>query len=477
VSTVAQNSGAGEASWHTIKRSFVVSLYCALKQSGIDCCVLRGYEGVATGSGDVDLLADVSDFTRIVRVFIECCDEHELFTVKTAVRTKSLYLTAVKVGRANGCSDSIKKIEIHIVAFVSIHRTAWQRRIMGLATRFWLRDLPTRIYQEDDYCIRVPEKVHEFVFLLHHMSVKPKTEYRDRCRLLLQDGAVESAMTKGLGADGVQQLAMLIEGGLPREDANRLLARAGNAIRRRRRPLAVARVMLNHFRYLYRQSGLIVFFVGPDGAGKTTTSTILAELLELSGLRVRRTKNLYYLNRKSRLAGRINAAVRGIDRRDTKLVERDRGGGASWRMRRMLGLISIVAQYFPGFWYARLFGTRKHQYIIDTSVLDAFVKGHRPKFVWLERLLLPVLPAGDLYFVLTAAPEMIAKRKPELTVAELDDYYNRLTRYLELASIEPVQVTADEGIDVVCERVFRTFLLHYHNVLKRRWCGRTLTAL
>ena len=84
--------------------------------------------------------------------------------------------------------------------------------------------------------------------------------------------------------------------------------------------------------------------------------------------------------------------------------------------------------------------------IIDTSFFDAFVKGHRPEFPILQRLVVPFIPCGDHWFLMTASPEEIAKRKQELTEDEVENYYFKLGIIAGISKCKPQKIQTNSGV-------------------------------
>ena len=85
--------------------------------------------------------------------------------------------------------------------------------------------------------------------------------------------------------------------------------------------------------------------------------------------------------------------------------------------------------------------------VVDTSYLDAFVKGHRPPFRLLQSMAIPCLPGGDLLFLLKASPELIVERKPELTIEEISEYYRRIMAFTKISRASTRIVASDNGVD------------------------------
>jgi adenylate kinase len=211
-----------------------------------------------------------------------------------------------------------------------------------------------------------------------------------------------------------------------------------------------AQLLLDNLRRAPRPTGIIICFSGPDGSGKTTANDALTTFLQRElQVPIVNYKHLYPLNRAMAASGlKVQARLRGIDPKDAAGVERDRGEGLAWYSRRVFGLMSIVAQFGLGYVEARLHNFAGKTVIVDTSIFDAFVKGHRPQVKLLERLLSPVLPVGDVWFLLTADPTKIVARKPELTEDEIHEYYERMGQLTARAKSRPERIQSDRGVAV-----------------------------
>ena len=114
---------------------------------------------------------------------------------------------------------------------------------------------------------------------------------------------------------------------------------------------------------------------------------------------------------------------------------------------------------------ARLKNIRGYTVIAETSYLDAFVKGHRPEFKLLQRIIVPLLPPGDMYFLLKADPKSIMARKPELTIPEIEEYYQRISHLAEISRMSPCTIASDQNIRASLNTVLHTVLSRLDRML------------
>lgn len=105
-------------------------------------------------------------------------------------------------------------------------------------------------------------------------------------------------------------------------------------------------------------------------------------------------------------------------------LPRHRGTGAWFTLRRYIGLLAAIADIAS---YGRAFVLAKRSeydvILVEESPFDVFAKRHRPFFPLSAKLLKRLIPAPDLLVFCVADTSEIVRRKPELTEAEIENYY------------------------------------------------------
>lgn len=449
------------------RRKLLSDLFTGLDTSNTRYCVLRGFDQLFSGRGDVDILANGQDFSTIAEWIVNYCSASGLYTARVEVQVKSLYITIIDVAAVDG--SSTQSISLHFVAFVSISAGKWQKAIKGFSTRYWIDEIEIRQKALQGVNFYAPSETFEFVFLVWHATTKFKETYKKRCLELLEVASVKAHIEDALGLDGEMDLSIALHDLEERVIDPEIIQRLLFPGKRRLRIATVTSLVIHFIRARFSRARLIAFFSGPDGAGKTTTSIEVSKRLHECGVNIRLVKNLYFLYRKTKVVGLLQSKIRNVDVSKKDELERDRGVGIAWKFRRLLGLLFIICQYVPGYFYARWLSKSKEVWIVETSVIDAFVKGHRPQFRWLENMALPLLPKGDLNIVLRASPAAIVARKPELTLLELESYYKRLDGYLVTGRVSPLNIVADRGVASATDTAFEEVLKQLHQTQVKRW--------
>ena len=181
--------------------------------------------------------------------------------------------------------------------------------------------------------------------------------------------------------------------------------------------------------------GKVIYFSGPDGAGKTTSFLRAVEISEMAGktafqLRTLQVRRLQMLARaqakRNQCCGETEADKMGsVGRLGYSDLPRHRGKGVRFTLRRNVGLLAAIADIAS---YGLVFlrsKTRDYDVVlVEECPFDVFAKRHRPFFPWTAKLLKRLVPVPDLLVFCIANPDEIVRRKPELTEAEIEHYYD-----------------------------------------------------
>lgn len=183
--------------------------------------------------------------------------------------------------------------------------------------------------------------------------------------------------------------------------------------------------------------GKVIYFSGPDGAGKTTSFLKVVETLERSGVSVFQLRTLQVARLKLMMCGRPEGNYEG--RADNRLgsvgrlgyssLPRHRGSGLRFTSRRYLGLLFAIldiAIFGPIFLKSKL--SLYDVVLVEESPFDVFAKRHRPFFSLTAKLLSRFIPEPDLLIYCVADPCEIERRKPELVQDEIRHYYKVMNK-------------------------------------------------
>lgn len=207
--------------------------------------------------------------------------------------------------------------------------------------------------------------------------------------------------------------------------------------------------------------GQVIYFSGPDGAGKTTSLLHVLELIQKKGnnafqLRTLQVGRLRMLERAKmkketvaetveitadnteKNAGRADM-LGNVGRLGYSSIPRQRGTGLRFTLRRYLGLLAAIADITT---MGRTFVRAKRRdydfVLVEECPFDVFAKRHRPYFPFTAKVLKRLIPAPDLVVFCVADPDVIVRRKPELTASEIEHYYVVMSKVYSPAGCLPM---------------------------------------
>lgn len=195
--------------------------------------------------------------------------------------------------------------------------------------------------------------------------------------------------------------------------------------------------------------GQLIYFSGPDGAGKTTSFLHVLKTIEqknktafkLRTLQVRRLQMMARAQSKQdSVSERSSVGTLGsVGRLGYSSLPRDRGNGLLFTLRRYVGLLVAIVDIAS---YGRKFIRAKlNDYdvvLVEECPFDVFAKRHRPFFPITAKLIKWLIPPPDLLVFCVADPKEIVLRKPELTEAEIDHYYSVMNQIYGTACQLPI---------------------------------------
>lgn len=429
---------------------FLQMYFERLNEHCIGYCVARGHERIQSNpEKDIDLMMKPGDYSRAKKLFSNLLKEFDGIEICSNSRGKSLYLKAVF------CLDSGLKYEtvyIHAIAYALVKTSAWQINKKGIGRRVWFTDLELIKEKVCGIDVYIPSPPYQVLLLVARYLQYPKISYLNYCQKLF----TEKWMVKWLNTTGMEEIAKqtvyLSDETLENGMLYKLVGKLWQALigsSRITHLFDIWTLLLVNIINVFQRRGLLIFFSGPDGSGKTTANNALSRVLTHNlSIQVINIKHLYPLSMCfSRQIQVVQAKVRRIDARESDRLERDRGKSVKWKLRRLLGLVILLLQIWPGYVWARYKNCRGFSVIVDTSFFDVFIKGHRPGFHMLERIVIPLIPCGDVWFLMKADADKIVQRKPELTVEEIKEYYKRLDNITAYTNCIPLKISSEEGVE------------------------------
>ncbi len=419
------------------------------KRENVFYVVPRGYDELPAWNGkDLDLLVARADLGEAIGIIRRACDAAGFAVISSSPDDGhgiELRALSINTGGAEVLSFDIR----YLLAIELTGKNVLRRKIP-------VAQLRRRELSQNACSFYTLDAIDEFLATLRQFLLKrlagnaEKAEfYKDRLQTLLrQPAAAQWLASQRLGAAEVNRM---LANGVPQVQA--ALCALADVRWGESGPLgrlqASARIASRRWRPALAWPGPIVYFSGPDGAGKTTVTEHLEELLSASGIEHRRVYSMKILLRglTRRLAwlkmrARAPAGLQSQDERNALPVlrgedTRDRDDGTSyWRFRKAVALVVGIADIWIGYliclWYRR----NGRIALVETSPYDIFVKYHMPEISWAERLLGPLVPKPSVGFLLVADPAKIFIRKGELSEEELADYYDRFDRILQRSRAE-----------------------------------------
>lgn len=433
------------------------ALIYELEQRSVEYCLMR-----APGKGasylfsgrDIDILLSsrhIAPFISAVRKALSGAGFH---TIRCVPRVRGFVL----VGQAptGVCGEEADlKLDVHLYARF---RSTRHRRIRGGTRKVAVGEIETELCQyEPGRAVRVPSAIDSFLILCNDWMLgrRKRPEYYEslqrRLRVLLSCDEVRSWVEQTLGSDGPCRLLRLLEPACQfyRRESVVLLRRMVDARYGRERLLKWGMrqfAVLSRALVMRLKPAPLLYFSGPDGAGKTTLSLTLADHLTVAYMENSRRihvmqtlvpaliRALAWIREhatigKARVDGVLACGaddeMGSTERLPAKRRDRDTGR-RSWRVRRYLGMLVGVADVMMTWLRLCYLRVRGVWVLVDIAPLEIFVKRHRPFFRRSALLFSCIMPAPTQGYVLVASAAAILRRKPELTETEINQYYATL---------------------------------------------------
>lgn len=432
----------------------------ALDEAGINWIVLRNWKGLpeTNRSKDVDLGLEKSNFVRAQEV-IEKAARREGFD--RVHRENFQYVRCITL--IGLFSDVVSSIKIDLLdGFVFRGAQIFDFKQLSASSISACR---FQVPNESDDAVMLWMKP-----LLTGGIVKEKYA-GDIAKAASRDGeSFRAALERALGARwGGRTWKAISEGRL--EDTIPMKAALRGAAWRtafQREPFKTLRDTGHHFvaevaRRSRRNPATFLAVVGPDGVGKTTFISLLAE--SLADLQARDRKDFRIRHFRPHVLPNLKTLVTGIAERSEDFQRPHRAPAAS-APSSFFRLTYYWVDYVVGyFWVIRRQCVAGKPTIFDRYFFDFLVDPRRSRLAlpgWVSRLYLAVTPKPDLVFVLDCDPDMVFARKQELPrdeIARQLEAYRDLarsdaTRFVRLdASRSPSQLVAE----AIRELVLRSY--------------------
>ena len=441
------------------------------EDGGLRYVVMRNYEGYPRwgSKNDIGLLIDDRDVKRLIEMFRQTCDELGYAFFRGRPRRNNVILLAVRPMMDQVGSEHLESVTVDARTYESFSLTRWHRRLRPLSYKVFLDDTSRRRIVQDGCGFYVYEPQDELIMWFKQWRRKRIERYRVRIVERLQQPQLRQWLCDTVGVAPAEPQRMIA----PEYDELVHDPWLWRMVQRRYGRSTLWRMIRTHWRaliVLLRQlrphRAPVIYFTGPDGCGKSTVLESIKQTLaggvldepvrfrhfySLKNVLIHITRRFWWLKSRPMPSDSGDSSPRRID----NMMVRDRNTGrTSWRLRKLLallvGLIDIRFSYVAA-WWCRWRGT---VVLVETSPYDVFIKYHMPEFPWVEQLFAPLLPRPNICLVLRASAQGIAARKPELTVEEILDFYDRLDRVIRRAFVQDraVSMPTDVSPDRTCTR-------------------------
>lgn len=438
---------------------------------GLRYVVMRNYEGFPRWGykREIGLLIDDRDVNRLIDLFRQTCGDLGYAFFRGRPRRNNLILLAVRTVMDRVGRERLEPVIVDARTYESFSLTRWHRRLRPLSYKVFLDDTCRHRIVQDGCGFYVYDPLDDLIMLFKQWRRKRIKRYRVRIVERLKQPQLWQWFCDTVGVSPTEPQQMIAS----EYDEMVHDPWLWRMVQRRYGRPTLWRMIYTHWRALIvrlRQlpphRAPVFFFTGPDGCGKSTVLesikvTLTGDVLDepvrfrhfysLKNVLIHITRRFWWMKSRPRSTESADSSSRHFD----NMTVRDRDTGHwSWRLRKRLallvGLIDIRLSYVAAWWY-RWRGT---VVLVETSPYDVFVKYHMPEFPWVERVFAPLLPRPTLCIVLRASPQAIAARKPELTVEEIIDFYNRVDRLIERARAQDctVSLPTDISLDRTCTR-------------------------
>lgn len=196
--------------------------------------------------------------------------------------------------------------------------------------------------------------------------------------------------------------------------------------------------------------GRLVLFIGPDGSGKTTLIKLLVESTP------DKYTMLYMGNPDERHARTIGIKVQGYIWRNWV----NKTGSSS-----PLGLLSrVICHLFRiyNLWIQIITCLSRNTnltILLDRYAYDYFLRNTHTRFYALQKIIYYYcFPKPDLTISLVGNPEVISRRKAELSAEEVAETINRQRQFLKKHKLNFIEIDSSDNSVSSCVAAIREFI-------------------
>jgi adenylate kinase len=432
------------------RAKLVRAVFEQLNRLGIRYAVPRNWETLPRPTGkDVDILVPAGELYAAAALIRSCADECGFASFILRTDGQGLGVDAV-CWPVETSAASMHYVSFDLRSYQSFR--IGQVRFPGMNYTVFAERTNRRTIVLGGCEVQILSPLDEWIGLYFQHELKrgagrgqKAREYADRLKRLLEDRELTSWLERATGSAGREALlSRALSSDRDGSFASALLRSRWGRLSALRWLASQTWAFMIRIRFRWRPLAPIIYFSGPDGAGKTTLTRGVMQRLQECGVPYRAyyslkilirafTKHLAFVKRLGRRRKPPDStdAPEGPDLLFLTEDTRDRDTGSRlWRFRKKAALIVGVADIWLGWLLVlpvRMWG---RVILVETSPYDLFVKYHMPEFPILERVLGSILPRPSVGFLMEADPAKIFKRRAELTRDEIADYYRRFEQIL-----------------------------------------------
>jgi hypothetical protein len=401
------------------KQSFIHCFLSELHRQNIDYVILRNYDNLFDNTlKDLDILYNTAQERLLIRIIQQVCQSEscQLYLKNNSV-ARMLYTVLTENGDI---------VYLDLSKYINLKSNPFSLNHKGIGVKVFITDISKKTIESSGIAVNIPDEKYEILFLINHLSKKYKPEYY----IKINDWLLKNNYPVISNYQNKTERFAILKKIVPEEKFSSAVRQCFMNIK-----VFILHLLLDRL-YKYRNT-VLIYYSGPDGAGKSTTYLNTMELFKRVGIQYYPLRSLQvgiqyyqYLKRKSgKNIQKGDSKFNNVGRLGYSNIPRNRDNGTLyWKFRRfcglLVGILDIVLLGRLLVFSKRLKG---QTVIVEESPIDIFVKRHRPQIKIMESLFINSFPQSNASILCTANEEAIYKRKPELFVAEIKDYYNRIT--------------------------------------------------
>jgi len=417
-----------------LKSQSLVTLFDYFNKNSIDYCVVGDAELLPEIiNGDVDIVISESDFSIVVSALTKFCNDSDCRLVQVLKHEVTAFYYVLSFLDENKevaylhpdiCSDYCREGRLLISSdrFLKNKRIAKSRS--GDEKPFYA---PPPEVDFIYYLIKKIEKGSVDQVQLAHLRYRyfeSPFECEEYAKEYFTDIEISSFLKyiKDNKLDGINNVLPKLKRKLLMSRRSTVWGKCKNVFRKTKR--------------IFQPTGLIIAFLGPDGAGKTAIGECLEKDLAPAFRGVRR----FHLKPRVLLKDRNQSGVSVDDPHS----QPSRGVVAS-----LLKLGYFLADYLWGFIsLIQQLKIRSHLIIFDRYFHDLLVDPVRYRYgapMWVAKLVSVFIPKPDLFIILDAPANVIQARKQEVSLEETE---RQRKAYLEFAASQDNCIVLDTSIGI-----------------------------